>query len=146
MIIGFAGTRRGMARPQGATLNRLFERLPIEAFVHRDRGSVDSIAHYMIGRLFPLVPIHILPIDGAHASISSTPIDGYPHIFYERAAVERVNEAIVKTVWGIVLAPYSMHEEPEDSWDLCYAARDAGIPVVIVGPKGDTVIERNDRL
>lgn len=148
MIVGFAGSRAGLAHPQKLILRQLFTRLPMDAFIHRGRGNIDTLAHNMVREIRPLLPIHVLPLLDEH-SVIATMEEMFPTdkrmILYQRGDSSMVNTAIVNSVSGIICAPKATAED-NDGWDLVHAAREYSVPVFIVWPDGTVLMERNHEL
>ena len=142
MIIGFAGSHIGLLFPQTLALRSLF-RFRMDAFVHRGRGNIDTLAHNMVRGMHPRLPIHVVPIVDEHSIIASVRNDDPLTFIYPRCPRDYVNHVIGNSVSGIVFVPKTAHEEEADGWDLVHAAREIGVPILIVWPDGNLDMERS---
>lgn len=136
MIIGLGGGGLGITRPQSETLRRILPRMDVHVAIHRGMTGMESMLHNVIRSVYPLIPIHVLPIVGIYSSIASQPLPQFPQtILYQPDTADTVNTAIVNSVWGIVFCPENMTDSGP-GWDLVSAAREFGVPVAIVWPDG----------
>lgn len=146
LIVGFAGGGLGITRRQSPVLIDLLRKMPIEGAVHRGCNGMESMIHNLIRVVYPLIPVHVVPIAGVYSSVASQPLPAFPQtIIYEFDSPAVVIAAILNTVWGIVLLPEFMREIG-DGWDLVEQARESGMPVVIIWPDGTLKVERNNEL
>jgi hypothetical protein len=135
MIVAVASGKGGMSVYQIAALRRAFDRLPIDALIHRGVGN-DVFAHDSFRHRHPLAPIHVLAPDDEHSMIASIDLPKFPQtIIYQRDTRERINAVIVETIHGLICA------EPDD---LYRAACNAGVPIIRIGSYGKLSLERNE--
>ncbi len=146
MIVGFAGSHIGLLYPQTLALRPLFGRLKMDAYVHRARGNIDTLAHNMVRGQHPRLPIHVLAILDEHSVIASVRNDDPLTFIWARRERDDVNRVIANSVSGIIFVPKTEKEELADGWDLVIVAREIGVPVLIVWTDGRLELERNDEL
>lgn len=144
MIVGLGGGGLGITSPQMSALQDLLKRMPIDGAAHSGSNGMESMIHNVIRSVYPLIPVHVLPILGKYSSIASQPLPQFPQtIIYQADSQLVVDTAILQTVWGVIFLPERTNESGE-RWELVFAAREAGMPVVIIWSDGEIKLERND--
>jgi len=142
MIVGLGGGGIGISRQQIESLKDLLRRLLVEGAVHRGCTGMESMIHNVIRSIYPLIPVHVVPIVGKYSSIASMPM--VPQTIAYQADTEAVvNDAILKTVWGIIYLPERAVEGGE-GWSLVELARERSVPVILIWPNGKVTLEHNE--
>lgn len=143
MIVGLGGGGLGITRPQTPALQDLLIELPIEGAAHRGSNAMESMIHNVIRSVYPLIPVHVVPIAGIYSSVASQPLVQFPQtIIYQADTPDVVNDAILKLVWGIIFLPERM-TEGGPGFDLAYEARTREVPIIFIWPDGKVTLEAN---
>lgn len=144
MIVGLGGDGLGISRQQIEALKPLLRRLDVSNAIHRGCTGMESMIHNVIRSVYPLIPVHVVPIIGKYSSIASQPLPQFPQtIIYEADIATVVNDKIVKTVSGIV---YLLDRAVEggEGWALVELAREHNVPVILIWPNGKVTLEHNE--
>lgn len=141
MIVGFGGGGGfGITQPQRESLKGLLRRMSIEAAVHRGITGRETMIHDAIRVVYPLIPVHVVPITGKHSTIASMPLSNFPQtIIYQAAESGIVTKAIMDSIDGLIFLP----EWETETGELVTAARERDTPVVLIWPDGKVTLEGN---
>lgn len=144
MIIGLGGDGLGITRPQMPALQDLLRRLQPEGAVHRGCTGMESMIHNVIRSVYPLIPVHVVPIIGKYSSIASQPLANFPQtIIYQPGSAELVNEKMVDTIHGLIYLP-ERHVEGGEGWALVELARKRNRAVTFIWPSGKVTLEHTE--
>lgn len=138
ICVGFAGTSRGMTKPQRRRVKKILElasaSLGANHFIHGgDQGAEEEAARIASGLGYVLVERPSDEPNGSH--VHSTEVTS--HIVHPaRPPLERY-ASILGDADILLAAPHTMTPAPRSrTWAEVLAARRAGVPEIVVFPDG----------